>query len=263
MLSTGASSKPTEFVETVQACAARGIPFVIGECNSASCGGQSGVSDRFASALWSLSFMATASKTGVQGMYFHGGPHGAYAAIAYDNATSTVPEVRPLYYGMYAFAFLIRNGGRWVQNTTVTLQNGTSTVDASNGVAADPSCSNGVRAGDVCCAKSCGVCGGTGCNDRPGGSAGCCSGVIARANLSCSDHDAPCVLTDDAVPVEAFSLHVPGASQVRTLVVAKSTQRGDMGRDAGAVWVEVCLPSRVVGDARVRLLLPLCLAWWS
>lgn len=53
-----------------------GPTFVIGEGNSASCGGQSGVSDTFASTLWVMDFLPSLSKVGVRSMNFHGGPGG-------------------------------------------------------------------------------------------------------------------------------------------------------------------------------------------
>eukprot|EP00966_Prymnesium_polylepis_P001794 41094-Prymnesium_polylepis.1 len=37
-------------------------------------------------------------------------------------------------------------------------------------------CSSGVRAGFVCCAATCGTCGGSGCGDGPGGWSACSLG---------------------------------------------------------------------------------------
>ena len=52
---------------------------------------------------------------------------------------------------------------------------------------------DGIPSGTVCCAKSCGVCGGTGCGALPGGAAKCSSGSIKAAGKSCADNPAPCV----------------------------------------------------------------------
>jgi len=41
----------------INASLATGVPFVIGEGNTASCGGQKGVSDTLASAIWALDFL--------------------------------------------------------------------------------------------------------------------------------------------------------------------------------------------------------------
>jgi hypothetical protein len=56
-------------------------------------------------------------------------------------------------------------------------------------LAQDPSCNNGIQRGSTCCAKECGVCGGSGCGGHPGGAANCCGGKITR---SCAAYDPPC-----------------------------------------------------------------------
>ena len=56
---------------------------------------------------------------------------------------------------------------------------------------------NGVanNGGTMCCAKSCGTCGGKGCAKRDGGAKKCCGGPILKKNKKCEDvTDAPCVL---------------------------------------------------------------------
>jgi hypothetical protein len=45
--------------------------------------------------------------------------------------------------------------------------------------------------GLTCCASSCGICGGTGCDSRPGGADSCCSDVVTSANQICGQP--PCV----------------------------------------------------------------------
>ena len=57
----------------------------------------------------------------------------------------------------------------------------------------DPTCALGISAGtSVCCLRSCGTCGGVGCDHRLGGAAGCCTSVIERGQRSCSAVGAPC-----------------------------------------------------------------------
>ncbi len=58
----------------------------------------------------------------------------------------------------------------------------------------DPTCQRGISSGKVCCAVSCGKCGGTGCSKRPGGANACCTGNVAAAKLSCTKYSAPCVM---------------------------------------------------------------------
>ena len=57
----------------------------------------------------------------------------------------------------------------------------------------------GLNSGDVCCASSCGTCGGTGCSGRNGGAAGCCTQDIAQnaGNATCGNP--PCRLGSNPV----------------------------------------------------------------
>jgi len=88
---------------------AAGLPFYIGEGNSASCGGMPGVSNAYASALWAVDFLFNLASIDVKGMNFHGGGEGPYTAIGYTSQNSTVPDVRPLYYAMWVFATATRS----------------------------------------------------------------------------------------------------------------------------------------------------------
>jgi hypothetical protein len=55
-------------------------------------------------------------------------------------------------------------------------------------------CSDGIPSGTICCAKSCGICGGSGCSGRPGGAEACCSGNIQKSGRICSISPAPCII---------------------------------------------------------------------
>eukprot|EP00565_Helicotheca_tamesis_P005063 CAMPEP_0185726972 /NCGR_PEP_ID=MMETSP1171-20130828/2787_1 /TAXON_ID=374046 /ORGANISM="Helicotheca tamensis, Strain CCMP826" /LENGTH=319 /DNA_ID=CAMNT_0028395423 /DNA_START=73 /DNA_END=1032 /DNA_ORIENTATION=+ len=46
---------------------------------------------------------------------------------------------------------------------------------------------------EVCCANSCGSCGGSGCGSLPGGGSQCCTGPIIGDNNLCDNVDAPCM----------------------------------------------------------------------
>ena len=59
------------FSPFVKVATQHGLPFRIAEMNSASCEGAKGVSDTFASALWSLDTMFNFAAQGVQGVNFH------------------------------------------------------------------------------------------------------------------------------------------------------------------------------------------------
>ncbi|CBJ33624.1 hypothetical protein Esi_0531_0003 [Ectocarpus siliculosus] len=79
----------------------------------------------------------------------------------------------------------------------------------------------GVQASDVCCALSCGSCGGDGCSDRDGGEDNCCGVEIRTANLDCSvTGEAPCIVTSPepstpapATPAPATPAPTPAPSR--------------------------------------------------
>ncbi len=58
----------------------------------------------------------------------------------------------------------------------------------------DPDCERGVRNGDVCCALTCGTCGGQGCGMRMGGAQNCCAGRIRDNDQRCATNPPPCVM---------------------------------------------------------------------
>lgn len=66
----------------------------------------------------------------------------------------------------------------------------------------DPHCSTGIlRPGsDCCCSKACGKCGGTSCQDLPGGDDNCCCSEIEKSGRSCAQHDPPCNVADPPGP---------------------------------------------------------------
>lgn len=102
------------------AARARGTRFFIGEGNSFSCGGEAGISDAFAATLWALDAMFVRAQVGVSRWNFHGCPSGPYTAIAYENTADDAPDVRPLYYAMWAFATATANGAALLNVTTAS-----------------------------------------------------------------------------------------------------------------------------------------------
>jgi len=93
----------------VAAASAAGVDMWIGEANSIACGGQWGLSDTFASALWAVDFAASAAAQGFRGVHFHGGSGGAYSAVTFANTGDEVPKVHPVYVGIYAAAEFLSN----------------------------------------------------------------------------------------------------------------------------------------------------------
>jgi hypothetical protein len=86
-------------VPVVQAAVqASGLPFRISEGNSCWNGGQPGVSDTLASALWCADKMLRFAQFGWIGVNWHGGGNGLYSPIV--GAPSTGFSKRPEYYGI-------------------------------------------------------------------------------------------------------------------------------------------------------------------
>ena len=88
-------------IQTMTSAAAKiNVPFRISECNSVYGGGQKGVSDIFASALWGAEYMFFLAENNVAGLNFHGGQNFRYTAI---NSQGTTFKASPLYYSMLLF----------------------------------------------------------------------------------------------------------------------------------------------------------------
>ena len=80
LLSAAAGAEPSAFRWVVADATAAGVPAIISEANSASCGGRAGVSDSPASAVWAVRFVLSALKTGFREVRFHfsGDPYDAF-----------------------------------------------------------------------------------------------------------------------------------------------------------------------------------------
>jgi hypothetical protein len=102
---------------------ARGVPLFIGEGNSVSCGGAEGVSNVWASALWALDVLFSMAAVGVQRWNFHGMPGGPYAVFSFPDAAAEDVQVRPIFYGLLAFAGAVGQRGVLRNVTTVASTN--------------------------------------------------------------------------------------------------------------------------------------------
>ena len=81
-----------------------GVPYRVGECNTASGGGKRGVSNAFVSALWAIDFMFDVAQAGGQGVNFHGSfTANNYSPIVFDKKSSRYVAA-PMYYGMLFFS---------------------------------------------------------------------------------------------------------------------------------------------------------------
>ncbi len=89
----------------VQAAQALGLPLRLDELNTASCEGQAGVSDSFASALWVLDTLFNLAAGGLSGVNIHTLPGSAYAPFSFtEEHGQWSGQVNPIYYGMLMFA---------------------------------------------------------------------------------------------------------------------------------------------------------------
>jgi len=99
---TGLANAVIPYVRTAQS---HHIPLRIDEMNSISCGGQPGLSDSYASALWAADALYEMARVGVDGVNIHTGPN-LTNALFYVNhfGRGWRGAVRPVYYGLLMFA---------------------------------------------------------------------------------------------------------------------------------------------------------------
>ncbi|KAI0483903.1 glycoside hydrolase superfamily [Xylaria cf. heliscus] len=101
----------SQYIPQAAAADAAGAPLVMGETNSASCSGRSGISDTFGAALWAVDYVLTAASIGFRKVYFHLGARSEYSAftpLAYDWKNETLaPGIRANWYAHYFVARVV------------------------------------------------------------------------------------------------------------------------------------------------------------
>jgi hypothetical protein len=101
----------SQYVPQVAAADAAGAPLVMGETNSVSCSGKSGISDTFGAALWGVDYVLTAASIGFQKIYFHLGAESEYSSftpIEYDlKGEHLIPGIRAGWYGHYFISKIV------------------------------------------------------------------------------------------------------------------------------------------------------------
>ncbi|KAI0966130.1 glycoside hydrolase family 79 protein [Xylaria arbuscula] len=99
----------SQYIPQVAAADAAGAPLVMGETNSVSCSGRSGISDTFGAALWGVDYVLTAASIGFRKLYFHLGAQSEYSSftpLPYELKNETLASgIRA---GFYAHYFLAR-----------------------------------------------------------------------------------------------------------------------------------------------------------
>ncbi|KAI1632803.1 glycoside hydrolase superfamily [Biscogniauxia mediterranea] len=90
------------------AAEATGKVLVMGETNSVSCSGRSGISDTFGAALWGVDYVLMGAALGIRKLYFHLGATSEYSAftpLPYELKNETLqPGIRPGWYAHYFIA---------------------------------------------------------------------------------------------------------------------------------------------------------------
>lgn len=103
----------SQYVPQVAAADAAGSPLVLGETNSVSCGGRSGISDTFGAALWGVDYVLMAASIGIEKVYFHLGARSQYAAftpLPYELlGESLTSGIRANFYGHYFVAQVVKD----------------------------------------------------------------------------------------------------------------------------------------------------------
>jgi hypothetical protein len=113
LMSAGTHTTARTKLQGIAAIGARlpGVPVVINESNSTACGGQAGVSDTYATSLWSLDYLLETAQNGVSRINFHTNT-AAICGDRYDGAFCAADQAAldagrlsaaPLYYGLWAF----------------------------------------------------------------------------------------------------------------------------------------------------------------
>lgn len=89
-------------------------------------------------------------------------------------------------------------------------RNGGSMGDVYTWATTGQNCMHGIASDGVCCAASCGTCGGSGCGSRPGGRDACCKGAVRDNSPACSDNgqQGPCVMDGESFVVEWVNMPV-------------------------------------------------------
>lgn len=100
---------------------ARGLRLRVDEMNSVTCGGQRGVSDTFASALWSVDALFEMARVGVDGVNIHSHPRSSNELFTIRRVSgSWRATVHPEYYGLMMFAQAAPAGSRLLRLSSPT-----------------------------------------------------------------------------------------------------------------------------------------------
>ncbi|KAL8356074.1 hypothetical protein RB601_001389 [Gaeumannomyces tritici] len=89
-----------------------GAPLVMGETNSISCSGRSGISDTLGGALWNVDYSLTLAALGISHVYYHLGAMSEYSSFVprdyYFKNESLTMGIRPGWYAHYFVAHVVK-----------------------------------------------------------------------------------------------------------------------------------------------------------
>jgi hypothetical protein len=105
-------------IQLAQRIISSGTPFILGETNFARPRGIAGLSDTFASALYTLNFALYSAANNVTRIHLHQGVDFAGSAWQPVDTLQTKTGVKPAYYGAVAAATMVSRGVRVVQLDT-------------------------------------------------------------------------------------------------------------------------------------------------
>jgi hypothetical protein len=98
-------------VPAVQLAHRAGLPFVLTEFNSITCGGLAGISNTFATSLWAPDAAFELLRAGIRGIHLHARQHAINDPFTFDRRGVIV---RPLLYGLILFARTLGPNARLV-----------------------------------------------------------------------------------------------------------------------------------------------------
>jgi hypothetical protein len=103
---------------------AAGRQFRVDELNTSACGGSTGVSDAFASALWATDTLFAMASKGVSGVNIQTFNSSRYKPFAFSRVNGHwVAQVEPMYYGLRLFAEAAPAGSRLLRVRTTGAKN--------------------------------------------------------------------------------------------------------------------------------------------
>ncbi|KAH9907480.1 glycoside hydrolase superfamily [Xylariomycetidae sp. FL2044] len=102
----------SQYGPQVAAADAAGAPLVMGETNSVSCSGKSGISDTLGAALWTADYVLAGASLGIERIYFHLGAQSEYSAFTPQGGYALKNEsleqgIRANWYGHYFIAKVV------------------------------------------------------------------------------------------------------------------------------------------------------------